>query len=330
MLSVIIPTYNRAKYLRNTLHSVLAQTFSDYEIIIVDDGSTDETQDLIRRLFDEWSMLRERTRHFFQQNQGKSVALNHALSEARGEWIAFLDSDDLWLPRKIEEQFRALRCFRPESTACFTNARYVNNPDFQGTLFEHAGKRFPDEVGMISDSACFGVRPQAASFPTILLHSRTMARVGSFDPILWTGQDTDFVFRLCQETKVCYVNAIHVLVDRTPSRSVGLQREANRRGWELLQLRQKMYQKWLQLSEGHNPKVREMVRSELRAVQSQQVNWLLLNGQYEEARHSAAQAARTQLTAGITVKWFLIALSPILARRIVTRRSGKQRNWQIS
>jgi glycosyltransferase involved in cell wall biosynthesis len=323
-VSVIIPTYNRATYLRKTLESVLQQTFSDYEIIIVDDGSTDPTENLIAQLFTERPVLRERTRYFFQRNQGKSVALNYGLSEARGEWIAFLDSDDLWLPTKLEEQFRALERFMPQSEACFTNARYVNDPSFQLTLFEHSGKRFPDTVGLITDSVSFGVRPNAASFPTILLHSRIMAKVGAFDPVLWTGQDVDFLFRLCLETKLCYVNAPLVLVDRSPNRSTGLQREAALRFWETLDLRRRMFEKWLVLSEGHGARVQKLVRSELRGVHSQQVNWLLLNGRYQEARRSAAMAARVELTPGTAAKWFLTAVSPVLARNIVNRRSVRK------
>jgi glycosyltransferase involved in cell wall biosynthesis len=321
-LSVIIPTYNRATHLRKTLESVLHQTFSDYEIILVDDGSTDRTEDLIAQLSTEWPTLGTRTRYFFQRNQGKSVALNYGLTEARGEWIAFLDSDDLWLPNKVEEQFRALQQFGPQSEACFTNARYINNPSFQGTLFEHAGKRFPGKMGLIADSACFGTRPHAACMQSILLHSRVMTKVGNFDPVLWTGQDTDFVFRLCLETKLCYVNAPLVLIDRTPDRAVGLQTEASLRNvCELLELRQHMFEKWLELSEGHGARVRKRVRSELCAVHSQQANWFLLNGRYQEARRSAALAARIKFTLGIAAKWFLATVSPALARSIAIRRS---------
>jgi glycosyltransferase involved in cell wall biosynthesis len=324
-LSVIIPTYNRAAYLQKTLDSVLQQTFSDYEIVVVDDGSTDSTENLMAQLFAEWRALRERTRYLVQRNQGKSVALNYALSEARGEWIAFLDSDDLWLPTKIEEQFRALERFMPQSEACFTNARYINDPSFQVTLFEDSGRRFPDKVGLVSDSVSFGVRPNAASFQSILLHSRIMTKVGAFDPVLWTGQDIDFLFRLCLETKLCYVNNPLVLVDRSPQRSVGLQKEAALHRWEALELRKMMFEKWLALSEGHGARVRKMVQSELRGVRSQQVNYLLLHGKYEEARRSAAMAARFELTPSTAAKWLLTTVSPALARRIATRRSVRKK-----
>jgi glycosyltransferase involved in cell wall biosynthesis len=321
-VSVIIPTYNRATYLRKTLESVLNQTYSDFEIILIDDGSTDCTESLIAQLLIEWPGLKERTRYFSQRNQGKSVALNYGLSEARGEWIAFLDSDDLWLPTKIEKQFRALQRFGPKSEACFTNARYINDPTFEGTLFEHARKRFPGRMGIISDSTRFGVQPHAACMQSILVHSRVMARVGDFDPILWTGQDIDFLFRLCLETTLCYVNAPLVLIDRTPGRSVGLQKEAGLRNVsELLDLRQRMFEKWVRLSEGHGVSVKRRVRSELRAVHSQRANWLLLNGRYREAKRSAAAAARIELTPGIVAKWFLVAVSPVLARSIVIHRT---------
>ena len=126
-LSVIIPTYNRAALIRKALESVLQQTFSNYEIIVVDDGSTDRTEDHVAQFVAERPAAEDRVRFFFQKNQGKSVALNYGLSEARGEWIAFLDSDDVWLPVKIEEQFRALHQFAPLSEACFTDARFQNS-----------------------------------------------------------------------------------------------------------------------------------------------------------------------------------------------------------
>jgi glycosyltransferase involved in cell wall biosynthesis len=94
IVTAAIPTYNRARFLRGALDSVLAQTFKDYEVVVVDDGSTDETSKIL-------AAYRDRIRHIRQENAGRSAARNRCISEARGRYISFLDSDDRWLPEKL-------------------------------------------------------------------------------------------------------------------------------------------------------------------------------------------------------------------------------------
>src|SRR5712691_7731645 len=103
-VSIVMPAYNVAPYIRETLESVFAQTFSDYEVIIVNDGSPD-TEELERVL----EPFRDRIRYFKQENRGAGAARNVALRAARGEFIAFLDADDLWLPNYLDEQLRFIR-----------------------------------------------------------------------------------------------------------------------------------------------------------------------------------------------------------------------------
>lgn len=97
-VSVIIPTYNRASVLNRAIDSVLGQTFKDWELIIVDDGSTDETSELLQ------SHSHESLSIYRTSNQGVSAARNLGLQKAHGEWVAFLDSDDEWLPEKLAKQ----------------------------------------------------------------------------------------------------------------------------------------------------------------------------------------------------------------------------------
>lgn len=102
-VSVIIPAYNAAKTITETLESALAQTFEDFEIIVADDGSTDNTSETVLRLAD----ADERVKLFqVNKNQGVAKARNFAISNAGGEWIAFLDSDDLWEKDKLEKQLK--------------------------------------------------------------------------------------------------------------------------------------------------------------------------------------------------------------------------------
>lgn len=104
-VSVIIPTYNCSQYLRKTVESVLSQTYKDFEIVIVDDGSTDDTKDKIDVLIKEGAPIK----YIYQENQGPAVARNTGIRNASGKYIAFLDADDLWIPEKLELQLEVLK-----------------------------------------------------------------------------------------------------------------------------------------------------------------------------------------------------------------------------
>lgn len=98
-VSVVIPTYNYAQYIKEAIDSVLAQTYKDYEIIVVDDGSTDDTKGTVSQYGPEIEYIR-------QENQGPSAAKNTGIRNSKGEYIGILDSDDLWLPSKLEKQIK--------------------------------------------------------------------------------------------------------------------------------------------------------------------------------------------------------------------------------
>jgi glycosyltransferase involved in cell wall biosynthesis len=101
-VSVIIPTYNRSNFITETIDSVLAQTYLDFEIIIVDDGSTDNTLEVL-------SLYGEKIKIIQQDNQGQGPARNAGIKSSKGEWIAFLDSDDLWKPNKLQMQYELIK-----------------------------------------------------------------------------------------------------------------------------------------------------------------------------------------------------------------------------
>lgn len=102
LVSIITPSYNTARYIGETIESVLSQTYRNWEMIIVDDCSQDDTDDVIKRYLND-----ERIRYIKnEKNFGAAISRNRALMEARGKWIAFLDSDDLWFPEKLERQIK--------------------------------------------------------------------------------------------------------------------------------------------------------------------------------------------------------------------------------
>ena len=102
LVSIIMPSYNTAKYIVNAIHSVLQQTYSNWELIIVDDCSTDNTDEIIKPFLVDDRIIYLKN----EKNSGAAISRNRALREAKGRWIAFLDSDDLWLPEKLEHQIK--------------------------------------------------------------------------------------------------------------------------------------------------------------------------------------------------------------------------------
>ena len=101
LVSIITPVYNCAKFIAETINSVIAQTYINWELIIVDDCSTDDTENVVRSFQDQRI-------HYYKnvENSGAAISRNRALREAKGRWIAFLDSDDLWLPNKLDRQIK--------------------------------------------------------------------------------------------------------------------------------------------------------------------------------------------------------------------------------
>src|ERR1700683_5328109 len=104
LVSVVIPTYNRTKQTIAAIESVLAQTYPHFEIIVVDDGSTDGSGEVIQRFIDQKTNGSHQILFVGQPNQGASIARNTGIERAQGEYIAFLDSDDIWVPEKLEWQ----------------------------------------------------------------------------------------------------------------------------------------------------------------------------------------------------------------------------------
>ena len=175
-----MPTFNRAHCLERAIDSVLDQTFRDYELIVVDDGSTDHTADLLKRYDDSLKSIH-------QQNRGVSAARNTGIRAARGELIALLDSDDCWLPTKLERQVDFFET-HPQAQVCQTeeiwirNGRRVNpkrrHRKFSGLIFE---KSLP--LCLVSPSA-------------VMLRKSLFDQVGLFDERLPACEDYDLWLRI--------------------------------------------------------------------------------------------------------------------------------------
>jgi glycosyltransferase involved in cell wall biosynthesis len=187
LVTIIIPTFNRAEFIGDAIKSVLTQTYSNIELIVIDDGSTDQTEDIILTFSDD------RLTYIKQRNKGRSNARNHALSLASGRYITFLDSDDLYLPNKIESQVAYLKN-HPGVGMVYTSAHCI---DTHGKMLEH--KYLASTSGLIYESIAF-FTPVTITLPTVMTYKSVLDQVGNFDEKMDRFEDTDMWRRISK----CY------------------------------------------------------------------------------------------------------------------------------
>jgi len=320
LVSVVIPTYDRAQQTIAAIESVLAQTYPNFEIIVVDDGSTDGSRDVIEKFTSQRTNGCHRILFFSQPNQGASIARNAGIAKAQGKYIAFLDSDDVWVPEKLEWQVKALEQFKDECGVCVADARLVNDSGMDiSSSFRIHGRQYQQTVGIEPDAA----RLIAESFCGFWLSASVaqadlVRRIGGFSPDISFAEDRDFHLRLFLITSVAYVNKQLILTDRSPSPP-----GSTCRSWDNVEVQfreqQRMLEKWLRMDPALPPDLRRIVERHLGALHSHWANWCLEGGRYHDARQAVSRAVKHKITLGTTVKWALIWFTPPLARRIAPK-----------
>lgn len=201
-VSVIIPTYNDELYISDAVNSVLEQTYKNIEIIIIDDGSTDKTKDIIN------TYNNKHINYLFQENKGAASARNIGLKKATGKYITFLDADDLWLKTKIEKQIKILKKFNYYSFV-YTDAIFVDK--YKNMIYN-----YPRKIKIMSGNILFNfIKDYFLLLPTIMLRSKCISKVGLFDENLKVGEDFDFLLRLTKFykgygiNKKLYIRRVH-------------------------------------------------------------------------------------------------------------------------
>lgn len=192
-ISVIIPTFNRENHIYKAIESILNQSYNVNEIIIIDDGSTDNTKDIVHNYIEKHSNIK----YIFQNNSGVSKARNIGIKEAKNEWICFLDSDDMWEKEKIQEQVEFHR----------------NNPHI---YFSHT-----DELWIFNDKIIkqkkHQLKPQGFCFQenlantligasTVMIHKKIFEDIGYFDEDLLACEDYDLWLRILQKYELGLVD----------------------------------------------------------------------------------------------------------------------------
>ena len=202
VVSVIITSYNRPEFIRDAVRSVINQTFKDYEIIIVDDASNEQTQQSIELICNEFDSIKY-VHH--TENKGLAAARNTGLSSAEGEFAAFLDDDDIWLPTKLEKQVKKISDCTEDVAVVYCGLKFFkNSPD------HIVGVRIPEIRGNIRKRL---LRNNFVSPVSVLLRVDCLKRSGRFDEN-YTGacQDWDLWVRISEFFTFEYIDECLILV----------------------------------------------------------------------------------------------------------------------
>lgn len=247
LVSVIIPAFNRRQMLGRAVDSVQAQTRPADEIIVVDDGSSDGTVDFLRQHYPNVQCLQ-------QQNRGVSAARNAGIAAARGDWIALLDSDDAWLPEKLERQLAVARR-QPQASLVHCDEIWIRNGVRVNPMRKHA--KSGGDIFLNCLPLC-AISPSAA-----LLRKQRLEALGGFDESLPACEDYDLWLRLCSEEPVLYVDAKLVV------KYGGHADQLSRAYWGMDRFRVRALSKLLlnaSLDSVRNKAVREMLEEKIRIL----------------------------------------------------------------
>jgi glycosyltransferase involved in cell wall biosynthesis len=188
-VSVIIPSYDSAKFVVEALDSVLNQTYHDLEVIVVDDGSRDNTEEAVKDKGERMTYVR-------QDNVGASAARNHGIRVSSGNYIAFLDADDLWKPNKLEEQVRILDDDPEVGLVCSDWATVAIDGSVQNSYLKNC--RYA-RSGYVFNEV---IQEYFILTSSVLLRRSCLSEVGVFDEALMVSEDKDLWLRVCHRWKI--------------------------------------------------------------------------------------------------------------------------------
>jgi glycosyltransferase involved in cell wall biosynthesis len=221
-VSVIIPTYNRANSVPRAIESVLNQTMPVSEIIVVDDGSRDNTREVIHS-------YKPRIKYIYQNNAGPAAARNRGIAESKCRWLAFLDSDDIWLPQKIERQLQETEKLGADVSFHDLHLRRNNNEAYVESwnreVNRHCKNLIPLGTGIIEDaySRCM-LCGHLFLTTTLMLNKYCLDSLGLFKEELRTSEDLELYFRLATKYKIAYLNEQLALYDPGTERVTNYER----------------------------------------------------------------------------------------------------------
>ena len=234
-VSVVIPTYNRVDVICDAIDSVLGQTHNNIEIIVVDDGSTDNTLVVLEKYHDRIKVVS-------QGNQGCSAARNTGIRSCSGDYIAFLDSDDKWLPQKTEKQLAILNQVGPEVVCCWCNLWVEKNGAVLDRLsMDHLHPGHP--LGIWLNPFQILATRFILFNQAVMVRREALEKVGYFDESLWVMEDYDFAVKLSLLGSFAYLEEPLVLCRELAHNRIS--EEAYSDSSKLIQTRIKIYDKYI-------------------------------------------------------------------------------------
>lgn len=196
IVSVILPCYNGARWIREAIESVLAQTYKDFELIIVDDGSTDSSGKIVSLYSND-----ARVCYIYQKNRGFSAAINKGIRESSGDFVGFIGQDDLWMPKKLKEQVNYLR--KHQNVDLVHSNYYII--DLEGKIVKKRNTKMqePPSTGENVKELFLG---NFIAFETVLVRKKSLEEVGVFDERMIAFSDHDMWLRIAGSSNIGYID----------------------------------------------------------------------------------------------------------------------------
>lgn len=305
-VSVIIPAYNVAPYIGETLDSLLAQTFTDYEVLVTNDGSTDDTEAAILPYQETFG---GRLIYESQPNQGIAGARNAGLKKARGRYIALLDGDDIWLPAYLAKMVALLES---DSTLdlVFPNAWFWGSPNFSGREFQSV---FPASEPVTFEKV---LKRECYIFGLVMFKRELLDTVGNFDEHLGASEDLDMWLRMLRHG--CRFGFTREPLVKYRWRADSLSNNSE----QLLKNLDRVYRKWLD-DPATTAAQKRLIETQLREADAMR-NWSLYRAKLQQreyadaARHLALANAHYRKLKLTLVQWGL-RLAPALVAKLASR-----------
>lgn len=240
--SVVITVFNKEKYIADTLKSVLAQTFTDFEVVILNDGSTDNSEAEILKFKDS------RIRYFSQENKGAAAARNAAISKAQNQYIALLDADDYWYPFYLEEQNKSIEAYPEESVFATATQIKRNKIIFDNQYSVNLNIDNPIKANYFEGSFLTSLLHSSST----VVHKNVFEKVGNYDPTIKSGEDTDLYIRIGLEYEIIFssrICAIYVIRSNSLFQTIKkISEKANFEAYEVFEKDNPALKKFLDLN----------------------------------------------------------------------------------
>jgi glycosyltransferase involved in cell wall biosynthesis len=310
LVSIVIPAYNVAQFISETLATVFAQTFTDFEVIIVNDGSPDTGE------FELAIMpYRERVRYLKQENRGASAARNTGLRAARGELIAFLDADDLWLPNYLAEQLEFMRQYGCD-LACADAMIFGVSADAGRSYMDSLMESAPPE-GLVTFLELVNAERSLITSGVIVRRDLVL-EVGLFDEALRNAQDFDLWLRLARHgARLAYQRKVLLSYRSRPNSLSGDAINSHQRELRVFDKIERSYE----FTPVERMEVGAVIKSRRALLEYELGKLYLVPGDFARARQSFANANNLQRSWKARVALCLTMIAPGLLRGLYLRRT---------